>query len=437
MAIDRHHGAGERGTQGTRREASSLGSKKRAKLAAVFGAALVSALWALASCTAPTSPDELFNNTPSGQGGGASSSSTSTSGSSSSNSSTSSSGSTSSSSSGSTSSSSGSSSSGMPGAVAICINELMPINQSALVDDLGNTPDWIELHNPSNMAVNLEGWSLTNDLANPQMSVLPAGLTLPAGGFLVLYADGNQGAGPLHLSFNISGNGGVVGLFDPNGGSTSLTYMAAQANEAIARKPDCCMGDACAVTEILGTPAKTNVPVPTQIVEVLPAGSTFKYLDTGVAPAATWIDAGFNDSAWMSGPAPLGYGDAHIVTTVSFGPSGNNKYITTWFRTTFNVTGAASVISAGLELLRDDGALVYVNGTEVVRDNLPAGAITPTTLATGLVQGGEETIYVPYTLDPALLVEGMNTLAVELHQQVANTSDAGMDVRVTVELPMP
>lgn len=313
----------------------------------------------------------------------------------------------------------------------------MPVNQSALVDDTGNTPDWIELHNPTNMDVNLAGWSLTNDLANPTMSVLPAGVTLPAGGFLVLYADGNPGAGPLHLAFTIPGNGGVVGLFEPNGGSTSFTYMAAGTNEAVARKPDCCTTADCAVNEILGTPGKSNVPVVTQPVEVLPAGSTYKYLDTGVAPAAAWIDANFDDTAWLSGPGPLGYGDPYIVTTVSFGPSGNNKYITTWFRTTFNVTGAAKAVSATFELLRDDGAIVYLNGQEIVRDNMPAGNVTPTTLANGLVQGAEEGQYLPYPFDPKMLVEGMNTLAVELHQQVVNTSDAGFDGRITIDVPMP
>ena len=94
-------------------------------------------------------------------------------------------------------------------------------------------------------------------------------------------------------------------------------------------------------------------------------GSIWAYDDQGEA-AAGWTDAGFDDSGWALGDAPLGYGDPHIVTTIDFGPNPDQKRTTSYFRTTFEVSG--SLVSAELGLMRDDGAVVYLNGVEAVRD---------------------------------------------------------------------
>jgi hypothetical protein len=172
------------------------------------------------------------------------------------------------------------------------------------------------------------------------------------------------------------------------------------------------------------------------IVTALPEGSTFRYWDKG-SVNANWSDPAFDDSGWASGPAPLGFGDQHIVTEVEFGPSAQSKYITTWFRTTFNVTGAAAVLGATLEIMRDDGARAVLNGTEVARSNLPDGALMTNTLASDVVDGFAETMFHAFALDPALLVEGPNVLAIEVHQGVANSSDLGIEARLTLEQPAP
>jgi hypothetical protein len=333
---------------------------------------------------------------------------------------------------GATSSSTG----GPPGPIAICINEIMPDNQTSLVV-MGATPEWIELHNPTDMAVDLEGWSLTDDESQPKLSVLPKGLTLPPKGFVLLYADGDTKLGPEHLAFKLNAGGGKVGLFSPDGAGSVVPYGMLAADVSAALVPDCCTGSDCTETDFQGTPGKSNVPVVLETVTVLPEGSVYRYLDTGSAPPATWIDADFDDSSWKMGAAPLGYEDAHIVTTVSYGFNANNKFITTWIRTTFEVTDAASVASAKVELMRDDGARAFLNGVEVARSNLPQGAITATTLASASVSGGQETSFFSFDVDPSLFVEGTNVLAVEVHQSSGTSSDLGVDARVTVEQPAP
>jgi hypothetical protein len=122
-------------------------------------------------------------------------------------------------------------------------------------------------------------------------------------------------------------------------------------------------------------------PPPTSATNLIPAGSTWKYLDTGVTPASTWTTLNFDDAAWKSGPAQLGYGDGDEKTVVSYGPSASSKYITTRFRKTFAVADSSKVASVTMKLLRDDGAIVYLNGAEVYRSNMPGGAITGSTLA--------------------------------------------------------
>jgi hypothetical protein len=171
-------------------------------------------------------------------------------------------------------------------------------------------------------------------------------------------------------------------------------------------------------------------------VNALPGGSEYWYWDKG-SVASNWADPGFDDSGWTKGLAPLGYGDPHILTEVGFGPSPASKYITTWFRTSFDVKNAASVIAVTLELMRDDGALAYLNGVEVARSNLPSGAITADTEASEVIQGAEETELVAFKVDPAVLVEGSNWLAIEVHQSVANSSDLGIDAKVTLEQLVP
>src|SRR6185312_3578255 len=145
---------------------------------------------------------------------------------------------------------------------------------------------------------------------------------------------------------------------------------------------------------------------------LVPRGAVWKYLDNGSDQGTAWYGTNFNDSTWASGAARLGYGGDGEVTTVSYGPDPNNTYITTYFRRSFVVTNAAAFAALTLNLLRDDGAVVYLNGTEVRRDNMPAGVPTYTTLATTLVAGTDEQTYFSSLISGSYLVTGTNQLAV-------------------------
>lgn len=170
---------------------------------------------------------------------------------------------------------------------------------------------------------------------------------------------------------------------------------------------------------------------------LLPANSTWKYKDNGTDQGTAWRANGFDDSAWAAGNGQLGYGDGDETTTVSYGSNSSNKYITTYVRKTFSVADPNQVLGLTLDLLRDDGAVVYLNGTEVARSNLPTGTITYTTLAPSAIGGSGENQFVTFSISPSLLVSGTNTLAVEMHQNAVTSSDISFDAWLTARVNTP
>ncbi|HKG81120.1 MAG TPA: metallophosphoesterase family protein, partial [Pyrinomonadaceae bacterium] len=143
-----------------------------------------------------------------------------------------------------------------------------------------------------------------------------------------------------------------------------------------------------------------------------------------------WRATSFNDLTWPSGPAQLGYGDGDEATTLGFGPDGNNKFITSYFRRSFTVTNAALFNGLTLRLMRDDGAVVYLNGVEVWRTNMPTGTVGFLTPASVAIAGADESTFVQTTISPALLVTGTNVLAVELHQSGGTSTDISFDLQL-------
>lgn len=165
---------------------------------------------------------------------------------------------------------------------------------------------------------------------------------------------------------------------------------------------------------------------------IFPLGATWKYLDTGITniPAA-WTQLGFDDSTWSNGVAQFGYGDGGEATRIR-GTNSGVRVITTYFRRAFVPANAEFYSHFVVSLVRDDGGVVYLNGTEVFRSNMPTGAITSATLAplaTASSQGvDEESITFGAIFPRSLLVNGTNLLVVEIHQQAAASSDVSFDL---------
>jgi len=162
---------------------------------------------------------------------------------------------------------------------------------------------------------------------------------------------------------------------------------------------------------------------------IIAAGAPWKYFDKGTDQGATWRDQDFNDSSWSNGIAQLGYGTGDEKTIVSFGSNANNKYVTTYFRKQFVVDNAPCIENATLKLVMDDGAAVYLNGTNILNYQLATNAAF-NTLATSVQATNVEDTWFSYPVNPALLINGTNTLAVEIHQAAANDPDLSFDLQL-------
>jgi len=156
------------------------------------------------------------------------------------------------------------------------------------------------------------------------------------------------------------------------------------------------------------------------------SNAVWKYLDNGSNQGTNWITPDFDDSAWANGPAPLGYGDANGVfplTTNSWGLDASNKYTTTYYRRSVTGSNIVAYSNLVLRVQRDDGIVVYLNGAEVYRQNMPAGPVTYTTFASTVIGGADENTWYSTSLSPQSFQEGLNVFAVEIHQSDLTSSD--------------
>lgn len=160
---------------------------------------------------------------------------------------------------------------------------------------------------------------------------------------------------------------------------------------------------------------------------LIPTGSGWKYLDNGSNQGTQWKETAFDDSSWNSGNAQLGYGDGDEATVVSYGSSSSNKYITTYFRKSFTVATPSDYLNYTLKIRRDDGVIVYINGTEVYRNNMPSGTVAFNVGASTACSDDGGT-FLSSTLPAGTLLAGANTIAVEIHQNNGSSSDVSFDL---------
>ncbi len=151
--------------------------------------------------------------------------------------------------------------------------------------------------------------------------------------------------------------------------------------------------------------------------------TAWRYLSDGTDAGTAWRDPAFGDAAWSVGEAELGYGDGDEATVVS--PRG----LTSYFRRSFTVSDPSQVTGLTLLLQRDDGAVAYLNGVEVARSNMPAGAVTATTPASSDVSGAAEKSFVALPVATSALRAGTNVLAVEVHNSTGS-SDLSFDAEL-------
>jgi hypothetical protein len=169
-------------------------------------------------------------------------------------------------------------------------------------------------------------------------------------------------------------------------------------------------------------------------VTIIPFGSTWKYLANGSDQGTAWRASSFTETGWSTGASELGYGDGDEATCVTSGgggtvclPSGN-KYITTYFRKSLTISNPTSYANFTFRVKRDDGFVLYLNGSEIHRNNMPASPTAIGYLTTASSNVEDE--YVSFNVASASFNNGNNVIAVEMHQGGATSSDISFNLQL-------
>lgn len=183
--------------------------------------------------------------------------------------------------------------------------------------------------------------------------------------------------------------------------------------------------------------AATAIRSEAQLVQIpIQFTNNWKYLQTGIEQGTAWRTNGFNDAAW-SGPSQglLGAEDApapYLIHAPFLTPLAVSSTVTTfYFRTTFTFTGGTNGIALWATNLVDDGCAIYLNGRLAGGVRIPVGNYNAATLFTGGTEGALETVALTNYLRPNV----PNTIAVEVHQSGAASTDVAFGMKLVLITP--
>lgn len=163
---------------------------------------------------------------------------------------------------------------------------------------------------------------------------------------------------------------------------------------------------------------------------LIPPGASWRYTSQ---LSGGWHELGFDDGAWSEGPSPLGWDREDDFVLATELP--DDEPITYYFRHTVTLDDPGALDDLWMHVRADDGYIVYVNGVERARANMPAGDPGPTMPATTYRGDQQEVFFKPYRVPVEWLVAGENLVAVELHQGGSGSIDAILDLSLVTDPP--
>jgi hypothetical protein len=250
----------------------------------------------------------------------------------------------------------------------VVISEFMALNHSTIADEDGAFSDWIELHNPGDAAFNVGGYYLTDRADVLDRWQLPA-VSIPAGGFLKVFASSKDRTDPaheLHTNFSLSGGGEYLALVEPDGTTVDQAFDP----EFPPQFDDVSYGAVGTIehSTLIGPSAPARALVPTD-----------SSLET------SWYSENLDDAAWTTGTTGVGF-DATGLYTDEIGlpldatmPGANAS---AYVRVPFQVDDPSAIDQLTLRMKYDDGFVAYLNGQPLAARNAPRGGEVP---ASGLV----------------------------------------------------
>lgn len=153
---------------------------------------------------------------------------------------------------------------------------------------------------------------------------------------------------------------------------------------------------------------------------IIANGDDWHYYDQGYL-SADWYTKPL-DQNWKTGKTPIGYGDRKVVTPIRFGTDPENKDITKYFKKEIYIKDD-KYRAYEFRIMHDDGFVLYINGKELYRGNMPNGTATSKMLAITTIQGREEAEFKIRIFEPNVFKQGKNTISVSVHQNRKDSSD--------------
>jgi len=244
----------------------------------------------------------------------------------------------------------------------LVISEFMAINNSEepldpceILDDFGESSDWIEIYNPMSTNINLDGWYLTDDYNEPTKWQFPAGVSLKSGEFLIVFAserNRRDPAKPLHTDFKLTGNGEYLALVSKDGVTITHEYFPEYPKQ-------------------LGGISYGLKQFTTALV---PIGATVSYHVPTIADKdADWTAIDFDDFDWKTGETgpEFGFGSSDLRDQMQ------NVNASLWTRMEFDLEQGEMEIydTLILRVKYEDGFAAYLNGQKVAGRNAPASPV--------------------------------------------------------------
>jgi len=302
----------------------------------------------------------------------------------------------------------------------VIISEFMADNNKLFYDSFLNSSDWIELQNTTGSPVNLSGWSLTDNIANPRKWIIPD-LTLPPWGTRLIWASNADLRDPnaeLHTNFALSKSGEYLGLYDAAGALVhdyGAVFPPQYENIAYGYGIEFATNEAVLVSNT--SPVRAHCP-------------------TNDALGASWRERGFDDAAWTNGFLPVGYGtktpppawlpEVNMnLQTIAYNKPG------VYLRIPFELTAAAAVQSLAFEMTYDDGAAAFINGVFACSANSPPyETLSRTNYASSILGDPATLALTDISSVTNALADGANVLAVHLMNCNASSSDLFLKPRL-------
>jgi spore coat protein CotH len=284
-----------------------------------------------------------------------------------------------------------------------------PLGAGDLLDEDGDSSDWIEIYNSTDTAINLAGWYLTNDANDLTRWEFPS-VQIGPGQFEVIFASGKNRDDPdgeLHTNFQLGSGEGFLALVKPNGRTIVHAYEYPQQ-----------FGD---VSYGLSSEAAGLATETILIRESAPARAL---IPTDSSLGLSWTEPGFDDSEWLTGTTGVGYDYGALVGLDVRAMRNVNQ--TVYVRIPFAVDDVSVIDELTLRMKYEDGFVAYLNGVALGGDNAPGPH--ELTWNSGATAVRDDNIAVNYqdfdiTAYKDLLVVGDNVLAIHGLNAGAGSSD--------------